>query len=369
MSSLATNFNKLSLNDINSVDESKFPELTNEGKALSSQFLTLSGRFDDSANLTTLNDSLRNTTFVTGNTPSKTDLVVFEKVLPLAKQWKSTDDIAKYRHILRWGDLMQNKFIDVSDSDKITIDYNIEIPREVKEKKKKESKDKQEQPQPAAKSSEKQESKDSKAPLSEEEKKERAEAAKAKKAAKAKANAEKEAQKQAATAAPSPSMVDFKVGFIQKAIKHPNADSLYVSTIDCGEEEPRTICSGLVKYIPLEQMQERYVVIVANLKPVAMRGIKSNGMVLCASTADKVEFVNPPSDSKPGDKLFFQDFNGTPEKQLNPKKKIFETVQPLLSTTDAFEVTYTEEGKEPKKLVNEKGESCKNSTLVKAEVK
>ena len=62
----------------------------------------------------------------------------------------------------------------------------------------------------------------------------------------------------------------------------------------------------MVKYIPLEDMQERFVVCVANLKPVNMRGVKSCAMVLCASNADTVEFVNPPAGSKPGDKLFFE---------------------------------------------------------------
>ncbi len=41
--------------------------------------------------------------------------------------------------------------------------------------------------------------------------------------------------------------------------------------IDIGEPEPRTIVSGLVKYVPLDQMQGRMVVIVANLKPRNMR--------------------------------------------------------------------------------------------------
>lgn len=143
-----------------------------------------------------------------------------------------------------------------------------------------------------------------------------------------------------------------------------------MSTIDMGDEEgPRTVCSGLVKYIPLEDMQERYVVTIANLKPVSMRGVKSTAMVLCASNPEVVEFVNPPAGSKAGDKLFFEGFNGTPEKQLNPKKKIWEAIQPGFSTNDKFEVTYTAEGKEPVRLVNAKGELCKNSTLVKADVK
>lgn len=65
--------------------------------------------------------------------------------------------------------------------------------------------------------------------------------------------------------------------------KHPEADSLYVEKIDLGEEQPRTIVSGLVNYIPIEEMKDRMVVVLCNLKPAKMRGIESQGMVLCAS--------------------------------------------------------------------------------------
>jgi methionyl-tRNA synthetase len=52
--------------------------------------------------------------------------------------------------------------------------------------------------------------------------------------------------------------LDIRVGLIRKAEKHPDADSLYVEEIDVGEEAPRTVVSGLVKYIPLEEMQVCY---------------------------------------------------------------------------------------------------------------
>ena len=42
---------------------------------------------------------------------------------------------------------------------------------------------------------------------------------------------------------------------ITKVQKHPDADSLYVEEIDVGEPTPRTVVSGLVKYISLEAMQ------------------------------------------------------------------------------------------------------------------
>ncbi|EGV61598.1 nucleic acid-binding protein [Yamadazyma tenuis ATCC 10573] len=335
-------------------------DLTKEQQALASQFSTLSLRVNESDSLVTINDTLRSSTYLLGNELNKVDLTLFDSILPTIKSFKP-EDFVNYRHVVRWGDLIQNL---TDHKDKFEVNKDLELPREIKEKKKKEDAPKAApvaSTKPEAPKKQDADQKDNKKEVTEEEKKAKADAKKAAKAAKAKANAEKAAAEKAAQKPPSPSLIDFRVGFIQKAIKHPNADSLYVSTIDVGEEEPRTICSGLVKYIPLEQMQQRFVIVVANLKPVAMRGIKSNGMVLCASNPTEVEF--------PGDKLFFEDFNGTPEKQLNPKKKIFETCQPLFSTTENFEVTYTEEGQEPKKLVNERGELCKNSTLVKAEVK
>ncbi len=46
------------------------------------------------------------------------------------------------------------------------------------------------------------------------------------------------------------------MGRIVSCERHPDADSLYVEQIDVGEAEgPRTIVSGLVKYVPLEEMQ------------------------------------------------------------------------------------------------------------------
>ena len=54
------------------------------------------------------------------------------KVFSLASQWTSKDDVAKYRHILRWADLVQNTLVNVPEP--IKIDYDIDIPREIKEK-------------------------------------------------------------------------------------------------------------------------------------------------------------------------------------------------------------------------------------------
>lgn len=96
------------------------------------------------------------------------------------------------------------------------------------------------------------------------------------------------------------SRIDLRIGKIVEVQKHPDADSLYVEKIDLGEEKPRTIVSGLVKWHTLEEMQDRYIVVFCNLKPAKMRGILSEGMVMCASTPEKVELMVPPAGVVPG---------------------------------------------------------------------
>ncbi|TVU14947.1 hypothetical protein EJB05_38444 [Eragrostis curvula] len=120
--------------------------------------------------------------------------------------------------------------------------------------------------------------------------------------------------------------LDIRVGLIKKVEKHPDADSLYVEEIDVGEEAPRTVVSGLVKFIPLEEMQNRKVCVLCNLKPVAMRGIKSHAMVLAASNEDhtKVELVEPPESAAVGERVSFAGFSGEPEASLSGKSKTWE---------------------------------------------
>ncbi|KAJ3118016.1 hypothetical protein HK100_000696 [Physocladia obscura] len=132
------------------------------------------------------------------------------------------------------------------------------------------------------------------------------------------------------------SKLDIVVGKIISVEHHPDADSLYVEQIDVGEAQPRTVVSGLRKFISLEGMQDKIILVLKNLKPAAMRGVKSHAMVLCASNADhtQVEFLVPPPGSVPGDRVYFEGHEGTPEEQLNPKKKVWEMVQPEFKTRD-----------------------------------
>jgi len=136
------------------------------------------------------------------------------------------------------------------------------------------------------------------------------------------------------------SRLDLRIGRILNAKRHPDADSLYVEEIDCGEDKPRTVVSGLVRFVPLEEMQNRLVVVLCNLKPAKMRGITSEAMVMCASTPDKVEILDPPEGCLPGDRVSFDKYPGTADPQLNPKKKIWEQVAPDLKTDSSCIATY-----------------------------
>ncbi|KAL6487830.1 hypothetical protein MHYP_G00044560 [Metynnis hypsauchen] len=166
--------------------------------------------------------------------------------------------------------------------------------------------------------------------------------------AKKKVKAEKKGEKQEKKAPAPPqeeakvdvSRLDLRVGRIISADKHPDADALYVEQVDVGEPAPRTVVSGLVKHVPLEQMQNRMAVLLCNLKPAKMRGVVSQAMVMCASSPDKVEILDPPNGAVPGDRVTFQGFPGEPDKELNPKKKVWEQVQPDLRTDNQCVATY-----------------------------
>lgn len=64
-------------------------------------------------------------------------------------------------------------------------------------------------------------------------------------------------------------------------------------------------------YVVSMQMQNRMAVMLCNLKPAKMRGVVSQAMVMCASSPDKVEILDPPGGAVPGDRVTFQGFPGT----------------------------------------------------------
>lgn len=136
----------------------------------------------------------------------------------------------------------------------------------------------------------------------------------------------------------APSRLDIRVGKVVSVEKHPDADSLYLEKIDVGEPEPRTVVSGLVAYVAQEDLQDRMVLVLCNLKPQKMRGIESQAMLLCAAIEGeprRVEPLDPPEGASPGERVFVEGYeSGKPDDRLNPKKKVWEKLQVDLKVSD-----------------------------------
>ena len=75
--------------------------------------------------------------------------------------------------------------------------------------------------------------------------------------------------------------IELKVGTVINSEKVEKSDKLLKNTIKIGNEV-RTIVSGIAEYYLPEQIIGKQVVVVTNLAPRKIRGIESNGMVLCA---------------------------------------------------------------------------------------
>ena len=94
---------------------------------------------------------------------------------------------------------------------------------------------------------------------------------------------------------------ELRVGKVVECEKVPKADKLLCSKIDVGEGRLRTVVSGIAKYYSPEQMVGKNVVLVSNLKPVKLRGILSEGMILCAEDKDgRLSVISPDGDVAPG---------------------------------------------------------------------
>ena len=421
--------------DLPALSHKLFPSTSysDNEKVETSQWLTTSSRLatpdEDEAKhaerLGSLNIHLSTRATLLGANPSVADLALYYRLAPAVKSWSTEERTGEhgYHHIVRFIDFVQNAplfGLAVKDEEKIKVDLDdIRFvhkpldPKEEKERKKKEkaaaaAKDDDQTSLPAGKSKEegtKQSKEKAKDAVQSAEEKAKGAAAgdNPQQLKKEKKEKQPKPQKQPAKETPlSPCLIDLRVGHILKAVNHPNADSLYVSTIACGDapgtdntsehegQIVRKVCSGLNGLVPLEEMQGRKIIAVCNLKPVTMRGIKSAAMVLAASPRLKegeednhkgpVELVTPPEDAKAGERVIFEGWAGEPEGVLNPKKKVWETLQPGFTTTEGLEVGFDmasvpqlqAEGESIKptgKLVTSSGGTCTVKTLPNAVVR
>jgi len=92
--------------------------------------------------------------------------------------------------------------------------------------------------------------------------------------------------------------LDLRVGIIKQAEPISGSDKLLKLTVDVGEE--RTIVAGLAPHYQADELRNKQVVVVVNLKPVKLRGVESQGMILAAEDESGVHLATTDTEGTPG---------------------------------------------------------------------
>ena len=113
-------------------------------------------------------------------------------------------------------------------------------------------------------------------------------------------------------------LLELRVGKVISVEQHPDADKLYVEKVDMGNGDVRTIVSGLKEYMDMEELNGKKVIVVANLKPAKLRGVKSEGMLLVGEKGKKLSLLDA-SACEVGELAYFG-AKGTSFKQIEYKE-------------------------------------------------
>src|SRR6059058_1666796 len=81
--------------------------------------------------------------------------------------------------------------------------------------------------------------------------------------------------------------IELRVAKVLEARAHPNADRLMLLQIDVGDVQ-KQIVAGIRQHYTPEQLVGKLIVVVNNLEPAMLRGETSNGMLLAASSGERV---------------------------------------------------------------------------------
>lgn len=86
--------------------------------------------------------------------------------------------------------------------------------------------------------------------------------------------------------------LELRVARVIEARPHPNADKLLLLQIDVGDEQ-KQIVAGIRQFYTPEQLVGRKIIVVNNLEPAMLRGETSSGMLLAATSGEKVVLLQP----------------------------------------------------------------------------
>jgi len=93
--------------------------------------------------------------------------------------------------------------------------------------------------------------------------------------------------------------LELRVAKIKEVLEHPNADKLYLLTLDLGDRQKQVV-AGIRACYQKEDLVGKLVVVVDNLEPAILRGVESQGMILAASDENGIVVVSPEKEVKLG---------------------------------------------------------------------
>jgi methionyl-tRNA synthetase len=98
------------------------------------------------------------------------------------------------------------------------------------------------------------------------------------------------------------SRADMHVAEVVEAERVKGTDKLLKLQISLGDEK-RQIVAGIAEHYSPEKITGMKIIVVTNLKPVVIRGIPSNGMLLAATSGKKLVLLTPDGDLPAGAKV------------------------------------------------------------------
>jgi methionyl-tRNA synthetase len=93
--------------------------------------------------------------------------------------------------------------------------------------------------------------------------------------------------------------LELRVAQIKEVDDHPNADRLYLITLDLGDRIKQVV-AGIKSYYQKEELLGKQVIVVDNLEAAVLRGVESQGMLLAASDETGIVIISPERKIKPG---------------------------------------------------------------------
>jgi methionyl-tRNA synthetase len=147
--------------------------------------------------------------------------------------------------------------------------------------------------------------------------------------------------------------LNLKVGKVLDIQPHPNADKLYLMKVDIGKTI--TMVSGLKDYYTPDELKKKTLIIVTNLEPATIRGVKSEGMLLAAEEGKQLALLTPETDLPAGTQIA----SGMEPGQKVVSFKEFQKLELRAGTPDAAKADSFRLGNRSVKAVGEKLEMGK----------